>query len=197
MRIPWCPKNAPRASQERLRALKALQESRTSVPRGLGRGPRALQEAFQDAVKSFWRTQRAPKGSPNRPKCLSRAPHTFNPLPHTIFYHTKQKFVEFQRNVKLANLAKTLIFIRFLHVFSGFYDKPKTKEVLQTYPSLPLQNVQKSFTKGSKINKNPSRHAQNHQKKIGTVQNRHPRWKIGFQELQNELRGGVEGLRSA
>ena len=141
-------------------------------------------------MKSFWRTQRAPKGSPNRPKCLSRAPHTFNPLPHTIFYHTKQKFVEFQRNVKLAKLAKPLIFIRFLHVFSGFHDKPRTKEVLQTYPSLPLQNIQKSVTKGSKINKNPSRHAQNHQKKNRTVQNRHPRWKIGFQELQNELRGG-------
>ena len=68
----WCPKRVPRAPQERHKSARersrALQESQTSVPRGLGRGPRALQEAFQDAVKSFWRTQRAAKGSPDRLK---------------------------------------------------------------------------------------------------------------------------------
>ena len=89
------PKSAPRAPKSAWERSRALQESRTSVPRGLGRGPRALQEASQGAAKSSWRTQRAPK-SPNRPKYPSRAHQTVNPLLHTIFYRTKQKFTEFQ-----------------------------------------------------------------------------------------------------
>ena len=137
---PWGALGVPRQPQERPKSTgkrsRALQESRTSVPRGLGRGPRALQEASQDAAKSSWRTQRAPKGSPNRLKCPSRASHSVNPLLHTIFYHAKQTFVEFQCYVKLANLAKTLICTRF---FAGFHDVPSTKEVLQACPSLPLQ----------------------------------------------------------
>ena len=42
-----------------------------------------------------------------------------NPLLHMISNHTKQNFAEFQCYVKLANLAKTLI---FTWILQGFHD---------------------------------------------------------------------------